>query len=79
MLQAGELGFPCVVKADGLSSGKGAIIYTELNARWFKDKDPARATVDDLVMERLSGKRSVQEVLLEALKRRKKSATMRKR
>lgn len=32
----------------------------------------ARGTVDDLVMERLSGKRSVQEVLLEALKRRKK-------
>jgi SNF2 family DNA or RNA helicase len=32
----------------------------------------ARGTVDDLVMERLSGKRSVQEVLLEAMKRRKK-------
>jgi SNF2 family DNA or RNA helicase len=32
----------------------------------------ARGTVDDLVMERLSSKRSVQEVLLEAMKRRKK-------
>ena len=32
----------------------------------------ARNTVDDLVMERLSTKKSVQEVLLEAMKRRKK-------
>ena len=32
----------------------------------------ARGTVDDLVMERLSSKRSIQEVLLEAMKRRKK-------
>jgi SNF2 family DNA or RNA helicase len=32
----------------------------------------ARGTVDDLVMERLSGKRSVQDVLLGAMKRRKK-------
>jgi SNF2 family DNA or RNA helicase len=32
----------------------------------------ARGTVDDLVMERLSSKRSVQDVLLEAMKRRKK-------
>jgi len=31
-----------------------------------------RDTVDDVVMERLSSKRSVQEVLLEAMKRRKK-------
>lgn len=31
----------------------------------------ARGTVDDLVMERLSSKRSIQEVLLEALKRRR--------
>ena len=30
----------------------------------------ARGTVDDLVMERLSGKRSVQDVLLEAMKSR---------
>lgn len=30
----------------------------------------AKGTVDDLVMERLSGKRSVQDVLLEAMKRR---------
>lgn len=33
----------------------------------------ARNTVDDLVMDRLSSKKSVQEVLLEALKRRKGS------
>ena len=32
----------------------------------------ARDTVDDLVMDRLTSKKSVQEVLLEALKRRKK-------
>jgi SNF2 family DNA or RNA helicase len=32
----------------------------------------ARNTVDDMVLERLSSKRSVQEVLLEAMKRRKK-------
>jgi len=32
----------------------------------------ARNTVDDLVMERLSSKRSVQDVLLEAMKRRKR-------
>jgi hypothetical protein len=32
----------------------------------------ARNTVDDLVMDRLTSKKSVQEVLLEALKRRKK-------
>lgn len=32
----------------------------------------ARNTVDDIVMERLSSKRSIQEVLLEAMKRRKK-------
>jgi SNF2 family DNA or RNA helicase len=32
----------------------------------------ARDTVDDMVMERLSGKKTIQEVLLEALKRRKK-------
>jgi SNF2 family DNA or RNA helicase len=32
----------------------------------------ARDTVDDLVMERLSSKRSVQDVLLEAMKRRKR-------
>jgi len=32
----------------------------------------ARNTVDDLVMDRLSTKKSVQEVLLEAMKRRKK-------
>jgi SNF2 family DNA or RNA helicase len=32
----------------------------------------ARDTVDEVVMERLSSKRSVQEVLLEAMKRRKK-------
>lgn len=32
----------------------------------------ARGTVDDLVMERLSSKRSVQDVLLEAMKRRKR-------
>jgi SNF2 family DNA or RNA helicase len=32
----------------------------------------ARDTVDDMVMERLSSKKSVQEILLEALKRRKK-------
>ena len=31
----------------------------------------ARGTVDDMVMERLSSKRSVQDILLEALKRRK--------
>ncbi len=31
-----------------------------------------RNTVDDLVMDRLSTKKSVQEVLLEAMKRRKK-------
>jgi SNF2 family DNA or RNA helicase len=31
----------------------------------------ARGTVDDMVMERLSSKRSVQDVLLEAMKRRK--------
>jgi SNF2 family DNA or RNA helicase len=31
----------------------------------------ARGTMDDLVMERLSSKRSVQDVLLEAMKRRK--------
>ncbi len=31
----------------------------------------ARNTVDDMVMERLSSKKSVQEILLEALKRRK--------
>jgi SNF2 family DNA or RNA helicase len=30
----------------------------------------ARNTVDDMVMERLSSKKSVQEILLEALKRR---------
>jgi hypothetical protein len=32
----------------------------------------ARDTVDDLVMDRLTSKKSVQEVLLEALKRKKK-------
>jgi SNF2 family DNA or RNA helicase len=32
----------------------------------------AKGTMDDLVMERLSSKRSVQDVLLEAMKRRKK-------
>jgi len=32
----------------------------------------ARDTVDDAVMERLSSKRSVQDVLIEAMKRRKK-------
>jgi SNF2 family DNA or RNA helicase len=32
----------------------------------------ARNTVDDMVMDRLSSKKSVQEILLEALKRRKK-------
>jgi SNF2 family DNA or RNA helicase len=32
----------------------------------------ARDTVDEVVMERLSSKRSIQEVLLEAMKRRKK-------
>jgi hypothetical protein len=32
----------------------------------------ARDTVDDMVMERLSSKKSVQEILLEALKRRQK-------
>jgi SNF2 family DNA or RNA helicase len=32
----------------------------------------ARNTVDDMVMERLSSKKSVQEILLEALKRRTK-------
>jgi SNF2 family DNA or RNA helicase len=32
----------------------------------------ARGTVDEVVMERLSSKRSIQEVLLEAMKRRKK-------
>jgi SNF2 family DNA or RNA helicase len=32
----------------------------------------ARGTVDDMVMERLSSKRSVQDVLLEAMKRRKR-------
>ena len=32
----------------------------------------ARDTVDDMVMERLQSKKSVQEILLEAMKRRKK-------
>ena len=34
----------------------------------------ARGTVDDMVLERLKGKRSVQEVLLEAMKRKKVNA-----
>jgi SNF2 family DNA or RNA helicase len=32
----------------------------------------ARDTVDEVVMERLSSKRSIQEVLLEAMKSRRK-------
>jgi hypothetical protein len=32
----------------------------------------ARHTVDDLVMDRLSSKKSVQEILLEAMKRKAK-------
>jgi SNF2 family DNA or RNA helicase len=32
----------------------------------------ARDTVDDLVIDRLTSKKSTQEILLEALKRRKK-------
>jgi len=32
----------------------------------------ARDTIDDVVMDRLGGKKSVQEALLDAMKRRKK-------
>jgi SNF2 family DNA or RNA helicase len=32
----------------------------------------ARDTVDDMVLERLASKRDVQDILLEAMKRRKK-------
>jgi hypothetical protein len=32
----------------------------------------ARDTIDDVVMDRLSGKKSVQEALLEAMKSRRK-------
>lgn len=35
----------------------------------------ARGTIDDLVMERLTSKRSVQDILLEALKHRKETTT----
>jgi len=47
IISSGELGFPVVIKADGLAAGKGVVIA--------KDKRDAEKAVDDLMVRRILG------------------------
>lgn len=57
VLKAGELGFPCVVKADGLTSGKGAIVC--------ETKADAVAAASSLLKDKRFGKAGERVVIEE--------------
>ncbi len=56
---ARELGFPCVVKADGLAAGKGVVICA--------DEDEADAAIDDMLVGRRFGEAGARIVVEEFL------------
>jgi phosphoribosylamine--glycine ligase len=59
VVQRGELGFPLVIKADGLAAGKGVVIA--------EDHATARATIDDAMVARRFGAAGDRVVLEECL------------
>ena len=64
-IRRAELGFPLVIKADGLAAGKGVVIA--------EDRQQAESTVERMMRQRVFGKAGERVLLEECLKGREAS------